>query len=68
MREPVEIRSVFEGPMGGDENFPFKILQTCGGGSKTLSAPVLSSSFRWTAGAVVGRNSKVSIYILADKT
>ena len=61
-----EIRSVFEGPMAGDPNFRFKILQTCGGGSKTLSAPVLSSSFKWTAGAVAGRNSKVPVYILAE--
>ena len=61
-----EIRSVFEGPMDGNPNFPFKILQTCGGGSKTLSAPVLSSSFKWTAGAVAGRNSKVPVYILAE--
>ena len=45
-----EIRSVFEGPMAGNLLFRFKILQTCGGGSKTLSAPVLSSSFKWTAG------------------
>ena len=46
MSEPAifqEIRSVLEGPMGGDENFSFKILQSCGGGSKTLSTPVLSS-------------------------
>ena len=61
-----EIRSVFGGPMDCDPNFPFKILQTCGGGSKTLSAPVLSSSFKWTAGAVAGRNTKVPVYILAE--
>ena len=61
-----EIRSVFGGPMDSDPNFAFKILQTCGGGSKTLSAPVLSSSFKWTAGAVAGRNTKVPVYILAE--
>ena len=61
-----EIRSVFDGPMGVVEDFPFKILQTCGGGSKTLATPVLSSSFKWTASAVAGRNAKAPIYILAE--
>ena len=61
-----EIRSVFDGPMAGADNFPFRILQTCGGGSKTLSTPVLSSSFKWTANAVAGRNAKAPIYILAE--
>ena len=62
MSEPAifeEIRSVFEGPMGGNVNFPFKILQTCGGDSKTLSSPVLSSSFQWTAGAMVLQSSYI---------
>ena len=57
-----EIRSVFDGPMAGADNFPFRILQTCGGGSKTLSTPVLSSSFKWTANAVAGRNAKAPIH------
>lgn len=61
-----EIRSVFEAPMAGNPIFPFKILQSCGGGSKTLSAPVLSSSFKWTADAIAGRNAKVPVYILAQ--
>lgn len=60
-----EIRSVFRRPMGDTSNFSFKILQMSGGVSKSLSEPVLSSSFKWTASAVAGRNSKVPIYILA---
>ena len=28
--------------------------------------PELSSSYKWSAGAVAGRNSKVPIYILAE--
>ena len=61
-----EIRSVFKEPMYYLDDFPFKILQLSGGGSKTLSEPVLSSSFKWTASALAGRNSKVPVYILAD--
>ena len=57
-----EIRSVFRQPMDNVSNFPFKVLQMSGGVSKTLSEPVLSASFKWTASAVAGRNSKVPIY------
>ena len=61
-----EIRSVFEVPMRGKEDFPFHILQPSGGNSKSLSIPALSSSFQWTASAVAGKNSKTPIYILAQ--
>ena len=61
-----EIRSVFKSPMGCDDEFPFTILQQSGGGSKFLMVPELSSSYKWTAGTVAGRNSKVPIYILAE--
>ena len=44
-----EIRSVFDGKMSGDANFPFTILQAIGGGSKSLAVPNTSSSFTWTA-------------------
>lgn len=37
-----EINSVFEGPMDDNVDFPLKILQMCGDGSKTLSSTVLS--------------------------
>ena len=61
-----EIRSVFRSPMGCDDEFSFSILQQSGGGSKFLMVPELSSSYKWTAGAVAGRNSKVPVYILAE--
>jgi len=61
-----EIRSVFRTPMGYDDEFAFTILQQSGGGSKFLMIPELSSSYKWTAYAVVGRNAKVPIYILAE--
>ena len=60
-----EIRSVFEQPMRGRQNFPFDILQHAGGGSKSLVVPAVSSSFHWTASVVAGKNSKSPIYILA---
>ena len=59
-----EIRSVFSEPMNQDSKFQFLILQTSGGGSKTLTSPPISSSFRWTARAVAG-NLKTPIYIIA---
>lgn len=61
-----EIRSVFRSPMGFDEEFEFTILQSAGGEAKGLMVPELSDSYKWTAGAVAGRNAKVPIYILAQ--
>ena len=61
-----EIRSVFRTPMDEDSRFPFQILQSSGGSSKSLTIPVLSASYQWTAGAVAGKNSKTPIYILAE--
>ena len=60
-----EIRSVFSVPMDSDPLFRFKILQSSGGGCKSLNVPVVSASYKWTAGAVAGKNAKVPIYILA---
>ena len=60
-----EIRSVFRKPMGYNTNFCFKILQTAGGGSKTLTVPSLSPSYQWTASAVAGKIAKSPIYIMA---
>ena len=60
-----EIRSVFSIPMENRSNFPFKILQPSGGSSKSLSVPALSCSFKWTASAIAGKNSKTPIYVLA---
>ena len=48
-----EVRSVFQEAMGNDTNFPFQFLQVAGGGSKTLTIPVLSASYTWTAKEVV---------------
>ena len=58
-----EVRSVFKRPFNNQE-FSFDILQHGGGKFKSLVVPSLSSSFTWTAGAVVG-SSKSPIYILA---
>ena len=52
--------------MGYNDQFQFTILQTSEGDSKSLMIPELSSSYRWTATAIAGRNAKVPIYILAD--
>ena len=61
-----EIRSVFEDPMDRDKLFRFKILQPSGGASKSLSVPVRSASFKWTASSVAGKNARVPVYILAQ--
>ncbi len=34
-----EIRSVFKGPMGNRQDFPFMYLQSTGGGAKSLMVP-----------------------------
>lgn len=60
-----EIRSVFRRPMDNDSLFRFEILQNSGGNTKSLNIPVLSPSYKWTAGAICGKNAKVPIYILA---
>lgn len=60
-----EIRSVFHTPMYDDNHFEFKILQSSGGDSRNLVVPELSSSYKWTAAAIAGRNTKSPIYILA---
>ncbi len=61
-----EIRSIFRKPMRGDESFQFKILQPCGGDSRSLMLPEVSETYRYTAGAVAGRNAKTPVYILAE--
>lgn len=62
-----EIRSVFKGPMGGDLNFPFQYLQPTGGGSKSLTVPSQSASFKWTPQQVsrlAGQSG--TVYVLAQ--
>ena len=62
-----EIRSVFQGPMGGSNDFCFHFLQSTGLGSKTLTLPSVSSSFIWTPQQVARLgNNKQPIYIMAD--
>ena len=61
-----EIRSIFRSPMNEDMEFSIRILRMSGGGSKTLTIPVVSSTYKWTASAVAGKNAKCPIYILAD--
>ena len=58
--------SVFSTPMGGDDQFLFKILQSSGGDSCNLMVPEMSLSYRWTATTVAGRNAKTPIYTLAE--
>ena len=60
-----EIRSVFKNPMKQDSLFRFDILQMSGGDRKSLSVPVTSASFKWTASAVSGKTKKSTIYIMA---
>ena len=60
-----EVRSVFKTPMGNDDHFQFKVLQSAGGDSRDLVIPQLSSSYRWMASAFAGKNAKCPIYILA---
>ena len=38
-----------------------------GGTSKSLAIPSVSDSFKWTASAIVPKNSKVPLYILAKE-
>ena len=52
--------------MREDPIFPFTVLQAAGGTSKSLMIPSLSTSYRWTASAVAGKNAKVPIYTLAE--
>ena len=62
-----EIRSVFQGPMGGKATFNFTFLQATGGSSRSLSVPSVSSSFEWTAQQVAKLgNQRNTIYILAE--
>lgn len=62
-----EIRSVFREPMNNNELFQFDILQPMGGSSKSLTIPSLSESFKWTASAIISKNAKVPMYILAKE-
>ena len=59
-----EICSVFRVPMGDNDDFSFKYLQSTGVGTRTLTIPSVSV---WTAQQVAKLgNSKQAIYILAN--
>ena len=62
-----EIRSVVSDAMGDDTQFPFSILLPTGSGTKSLTVPSLSSSFKWTPKEVAGK-AQNTIYILAEKS
>ena len=62
-----EIRSIFRGPMQNNPVFPFSYLQCTGGGSKSLTIPSHSTSFKWTPQQVARLSSQSgTIYILAQ--
>ena len=61
-----EIREVFHVPMANQYKFRFKIFQPSGGDTRSLMIPELSSSYKWTAASVAGRNAKTPIYIVAE--
>ena len=62
-----EIRTIFQGPMGGDPTFPFVFLQPAGEGSRSLIIPAQSSTYRWTAQQVARLGGqKNTTYILAQ--
>lgn len=62
-----EFRSVFSKAMKNNENFQFEILQSPGGGSKSLVIPCRSSNFKWTARQVIASAGRGYIYILAKE-
>ena len=63
-----EIRSVFNGPMGGKQDFKFLFLQSPGGGTKVLTIPAVSNTFTWTAQQVAKLGGyKLPVYNLAHE-
>ena len=61
-----EVRSTFNSSMGHDNNFPFRFLQTGGGGTKSLTVPVVSALFTWTAKEVAKLSGQGCLYIEAE--
>lgn len=61
-----EIRSMFKGPMRDNADFPFVYLQPTGGGSRSLTIPSHSASFKWIPKQVAWLSGQTSvIYMLA---
>ena len=61
-----EICSIFSDAMKNDDAFPFKMLLPTGSGTKSLTIPSLSSSYKWTPKEVAGKSGS-TVYILAEK-
>ena len=62
-----EVRTVFKEQVNNDPHFPFVYLQSAGGGSKSLTIPSQSSSFKWTPQQVARLSGQSgTIYILAQ--
>ena len=61
------ICEVFQRAFGGDKQFPFKFLQSVGGGSKFLTKPFTANTFEWSAKEVISAAGKGAIYIIAEK-
>jgi hypothetical protein len=53
--------------MKNNENFQFEILQSAGGGTKSLMIPCRSSKFKWTAKQIIASAGRGYIYILAKE-
>ena len=58
--------SVFSKAMKGNTSFEFSILHPIGGGSKSLTVPKTSTSFKWTAKEVAKAAGKGTVYIWAQ--
>ena len=62
-----EVRSIFKGPMKGKADFRYQYLQATGGGTKSLTVPAQSESFKWTPFQVSRLSGQSgTIYILAQ--
>ena len=63
-----EVKSTFKDAMGHDRNFPFRFLQTGGGGggTKSLTVPAMSASFTWTAKEVAKLAGQGCLYVEAQ--
>ena len=66
--DEAEIRSVFSQPTKNNPTFSFSYLQPTGGGARSLTTPVVSINFVWSAQQVAKLgNNKGCIYIKAEE-
>ena len=52
--------------MGHNSNFQFRFLQTSGGGTKSLTIPLMSASFTWTAKEVAKLGDQGCLFVEAQ--